>query len=144
MEVPFKEGNVLTWKWNTASILSSRLICYVAKLSSQCIQQDETGSHNEKKNSCNWPTASNAHGQECVCLHGEEADIKMIVHVADAVENFHWSTMIRNLELFLLRFPHYLGVWHRLIYTWIYLKEFWVSWDRKYPTHTLSKGLWSI
>ena len=29
------------------------------------------------------------HGQEGVCLQGEEADIKVIVHVADAVENVH-------------------------------------------------------
>ena len=28
-----------------------------------------------------------------------------LVHVADAVENFHYSTMIRNLALFLLRSP---------------------------------------
>ena len=35
------------------------------------------------------PQHQNVHGQECVCLHGEEADIKMIVHVADAVENVH-------------------------------------------------------
>ena len=33
-------------------------------------------------------------GQECVCLHGGKAGIKMIVHVADAVESFHKSNMI--------------------------------------------------
>ena len=27
--------------------------------------------------------------QQQTCFHGEEADIKMIVHVADAVESFH-------------------------------------------------------
>ena len=27
--------------------------------------------------------------QQQTCLHGEEADIKMIVHEADAVESFH-------------------------------------------------------
>ena len=37
----------------------------------------------------NPATALKAHGQECVCLHGEKADIKMIVHVVDAVENAH-------------------------------------------------------
>ena len=35
------------------------------------------------------PQHQNVHGQECVCLHGEKADIKMIVHVVDAVENAH-------------------------------------------------------
>ena len=33
-------------------------------------------------------------GQECVCLHGGKVGIKVIVHVADAVESFHKSNMI--------------------------------------------------
>ena len=80
-------GNVLTWKWNSASILSSHLLC-----GKNLITMSSTGpnwSHDGKKNFCNKSTASNIHGQECICLQGEEADIKMIVHVADAVENVH-------------------------------------------------------
>ena len=29
-----------------------QVVCYVAKMLSRCVQQDETGSHDEKKNSC--------------------------------------------------------------------------------------------
>ena len=127
-------------QWNSASTLSSRLLR----------GKDLVGMHSTGRNWITWwkeiflqkSTASNVHGQECVCFQGEEADIKMIDQVADAVENFHWSTMIRNFALFFsLRFLHYLGDWNTLIYTWGILS---VLWDRKYPAHTFCKGLWSI
>ena len=58
----------------------------------------------------------------------------MIVHVADAVNNVHYSIMYRNLALFFAPFS-------RLSWTGLFILEeiFSVLWDRKYPTHTLSK-----
>ena len=80
-------------------------------------------------------------------MHGGKTDIKIIVHVADAVENVHLSTMIQNFALFFVPFPHYLGAGNRL--TDVFILEGILSlslclWDSKFPTHTLSKGLWSI
>ena len=36
-----------------------KVVCYVAKIPSRCVQQDQTGLRDDKN------------GQECVCLHGE-------------------------------------------------------------------------
>ena len=44
--------------------------------------------------------SSNGHARVYFCSHGEEADIKMIVHVADAVENDLHSVIIRTFAPF--------------------------------------------
>ena len=35
-----------------------QVVCYVAKILSRYVQQEETGSHNEKKNACRNPQCS--------------------------------------------------------------------------------------
>lgn len=69
----------------------------------QCVQKDE-----EKNAGRNPPAALNGHAQLYFFSHGEDEDMEMIVHVADAEENGHYPIMIRNLVLFFSpRFPHY-------------------------------------
>ena len=56
--------------------------------------------------------STDEHPRVSFCSHGEEANMKMIVHVAitDAIENDHKSVMILTFALFFsLCFPHYLG-----------------------------------
>ena len=107
-----------------------------------CVQQDETGSHDEKKNSCRNPqhqayTVNNA----TVCTE-TEADIKMIVHVADAVEMFTSQQRFEISRIFSCSvFPTILEPGKGLFILKGILS---VLWDRKYPTHTLCKDLWSI
>ena len=70
-------------------LTNKQVVCYVSQILSQCVQQDETGSRDEKKNASRNPPAANGHAQLCFCWHGEEEDMKMQIRVADGEENGH-------------------------------------------------------
>ena len=91
--------------WKMELLPHQQVVCNVAQISSQCIQQDETGSHDEKKNTGRNPPAVNEHAQLCFCHHEEEEDMNRIVHVADAEENFHKSIIIQTIALFFSLLP---------------------------------------
>ena len=73
-------------------------------------------------------TAPNGHTRVCFCSQGEEADMKMIVHVAiaHAVENDHTVSHDSNFHPFFLA-PFSPLSWSLMEQTYLDLKEFWLS-----------------
>jgi len=79
--------------WEMKLLPHSQVVWYVALISSQCVQQDETGSHDEKKNAGRNPPAANEHAQLCFCSHGEKEqghpmDLFLLISVLQAI--FCW------------------------------------------------------
>ena len=95
---------------------------------SRCVQQDCTGSHDEKKNDFRNPSM--------FLFERSLSGLKMIVHLPDAGENGHKSVMIRTFTLFFL--APFSSISWILQQAYLDLKEFWVS----YGT-ALCKGPWS-
>ena len=73
-------------------------------------------------------TAPNGHTRVCFCSQGEEADMKMIFHVAiaDAVENDHTVSHDSNFHPF-FRAPFSPLTWSLVEQTYLDLKEFGLS-----------------
>ena len=126
-------------QWNSASTFSSRLLH----------GKDLVGMHSTGRNWITWwkeiflqkSTASNVHGQECVCFQGEEADIKRIDQVADAVENFHYQPWFEISRFSLAPFS---SLSWRLEHAYLYLRNFECPMGPKISYPHFLQCLWSV
>ena len=117
----FDGGNGIT------STLASRLLCGT----------DLVAVRSTEWNWNAWWKENTCRNRECFCSQGEEADMKIIVHVADAVESSHQSVMIRTFARAFFLAPCSPLSWSiKQIY--LDLKEFGNPLEQKTPTTSYS------